>query len=425
MNTVKTIKDYSIAALAALATSAAAFAADAAAPAAPAAEAKEAEQPKAWNERESLFLEGAVEKYAPDSGFTPSITWTGEAWGNASNGSDFGGLVNSLFTFGIEQDLEAATGVKNAGRIGVSAFYYNRSKGDLRGLDSSQGGVSNILVDGDVARVFEIYYANEFETKAGDFGFRVGQLAADEDFMGMDYSDIFLNSSLGAIPNVAPAQMFSQYNVATFGLVAYYTYGDFDVTLGVYNGNVGADKSSNNGFDYAHTFDTVAFWYQFGYNYAVSDLKGRVVFGGNYHSDPSKVNFDEIDDHNFYSFFVGIQQDFVNDSEGNAKLGGFVRLGLVPSSKSSDQNFYADFGLNWFAPIPGRDDDVFAVAFSVIENERTSRDEYSHYEGMLEVTYRCQLTPAIAIQPDFQFYTNPNNGGSSAYIIGARAEVNF
>ena len=100
-------------------------------------------------------------------------------------------------------------------------------------------------------------------------------------------------------------------------------------------------------------------------------------------------------------------------------------MGLVPSSKSSDQNFYADFGLNWFAPIPGRDDDVFAVAFSVIENERTSRDEYSHYEGMLEVTYRCQLTPAIAIQPDFQFYTNPNNGGSSAYIIGARAEVNF
>ena len=247
MNTVKTIKDYSIAALAALATSAAAFAADAAAPAAPAAEAKEAEQPKAWNERESLFLEGAVEKYAPDSGFTPSITWTGEAWGNASNGSDFGGLVNSLFTFGIEQDLEAATGVKNAGRIGVSAFYYTASHGGDLGFESSQGLYSNIVA-GEMLRAFEIYYANEFETKAGNIGFRIGQLAAEEDFMGMDYSDVFLNSSLGAIPNVAPVQLFSQYNVATLGLVVYYSMGSFDATFGIYNCNVGADISSNNVF---------------------------------------------------------------------------------------------------------------------------------------------------------------------------------
>ena len=56
---------------------------------------------------------------------------------------------------------------------------------------------------------------NEFESKFGNFGFRIGQLAADEDFMRMDYSDVFLNSSFGAMPNVAPAQLFSQYNVAT------------------------------------------------------------------------------------------------------------------------------------------------------------------------------------------------------------------
>ena len=86
--------------------------------------------------------------------------------------------------------------------------------------------------------------------RRGNIGFRIGQLAADEDFMGMDYSDVFLNSSLGAIPNVAPAQMFSQYNVATLGIVVYYSYGNFDLTLGVYNGNVGADISSNNGFEY-------------------------------------------------------------------------------------------------------------------------------------------------------------------------------
>ena len=184
-----------------------------------------------------------------------------------------------------------------------------------------------------MARVFEIYYANDFETKFGDIGFRIGQLAADEDFMGMDYSDVFLNSSLGAIPNVAPAQMFSQYNVATLGLVVYYSYENFDLTLGVYNGNVGADISSNNGFDYSNTFETIAFWYQLGYNYELGGLAGRVVFGGNYHSDPSKVNFDQIDAGSFYSFFVGVQQALVNDSEGNAKL---ADLGIAKNINEND-----------------------------------------------------------------------------------------
>ena len=220
--------------------------------------------------------------------------------------------------------------------------------------------------------------------------------------------------------------MFSQYNVATLGLVVYYSYENFDLTLGVYNGNVGADISSNNGFDYSNTFETIAFWYQLGYNYELGGLAGRVVFGGNYHSDPSKVNFDQIDAGSFYSFFVGVQQALVNDSEGNAMFGAFARFGIAPDSKSSDQNFYTDFGINWFAPIPGRDDDVFAVAFSIVENEHAARADYAHYESTLEVTYRCQLTPAIAIQPDMQIFMTPNNGDTgAAYVVGARVEVNF
>ena len=342
--------------------------------------APEAEKCPAWNERESLFIQCAVEKYAPDGGFSPFVTWTGEAWADVSRGSDVHSLFDSLFTVGFEQDLSAAAGSGRWGRIGVSAFYYTQSNdGSLGGLDSSQGCFSNIVA-GEMARVFEIYYANDFETKFGDIGFRIGQLAADEDFMGMDYSDAFLNSSLGAIPNVAPAQMFSQYNVATLGLVVYYSYEDFDLTLGVYNGNVGADIASNNGFDYSNTFETIAFWYQLGYNYEIGSLAGRAVFGGNYHSDPSKVNFDEIDAGSFYSFYVGVQQALVNDSDGNAMFGAFARFGIVPDAKSSDQNFYTDFGINWFAPIPGRDADVFAVAFSIIENERAARADYAHYE---------------------------------------------
>lgn len=387
--------------------------------------ASEGEAPQKWSERDSLFLASAVEKVAPESGFSPSLSWTGETWNNVSNGNNIHSIFDSLFTLGLEQDLSKIAGKdEGLGRIGITAFYYAQTnKGELEGFDSSQGSFSNIVA-GDMLRVFEIYYANEFETKIGNIGFRIGQLAADEDFMGMDYSDVFLNSSFGAMPNIAPGQLFSQYNVATLGLVVYYTQGNFDATFGVYNGNVGEDISSNNGFDYSNTFDTVAFWYQFGYNYKVGGLDGRVMFGGNYHSDPSKANFDQIDTRNFYSFYVGIQQALINNADGEAAFGVYARFGFVPDSAASDNNFYADFGFNWFAPIPGRDDDVFAVGYSVIENERDARADYAHYEGALEITYRCQLTPAIAIQPDLQIFTNTANE-SAVYVAGARVEVNF
>ena len=143
------------------------------------------------------------------------------------------------------------------------------------------------------------------------------------------------------------------------------------------------------------------------------------MFGGNWHSDPSNVNFDKIDAGSFYSFYFGIQQDLVLDSDGNRLFGVFARLEIVPQANASDQNFYGDFGFNWFGPIPGREDDIFAAAFSVIENERGARKSYSHYEGTLEITYQCRLTPAIVLQPDMQIFMNPGNGASgAAYVVG-------
>lgn len=384
-----------------------------------------AEKPETWMDRDSLFIASASEDNTKKTGFTPSLNWTGEVWSNVSDGRDISTIADSLFTLGFEQDLSVLAGKEGWGRIGLSAFYYTQTNGgELGGFNSSQGCFSNIVA-GDMVRVFEIYYANEFETKFGNIGFRIGQLAADEDFMGMDYSDVFLNSSFGAMPNVAPAQLFSQYNVATLGVAIYYSLGNFDATFGVYNGNIGQDISSNNGFDYSNTFDTVALWYQFGYNYKIGGLAGRAMFGGNYHSDPSKINFDAIDAGSFYSFYVGLQQALINDNEGNAKFGVYTRIGWVPSGRASDNNFYADFGFNWFAPIPSRESDVFAVGFSVIENERAARAEYSHYEGALEITYRVQITPAIALQPDFQIFVNQGEDSETAYIAGARLEVNF
>ena len=58
---------------------------------------------------------------------------------------------------------------------------------------------------------------------------------------------------------------------------------------------------------------------------------------------------------------------------------------------------------------------------------KINRIDYK-FDNLLEITYRAQLTPAIAIQPTFQAYLNAkdeNGKTNSAYVVGVRAEVNF
>ncbi|PWM29465.1 MAG: hypothetical protein DBX55_06945 [Verrucomicrobia bacterium] len=385
-----------------------------------------------WTERESLVLQSAAEKYLPWKGFTPLMTWTGELWGNASGGTKTGVELDSLITFGFEQDISEALSSKGLGKLGLTAFYYV-SSGDFTSRVGSQSDPSNIFAS-DMVRIFEIYYQNEFETEWGAFGFRIGQLAADEDFMGMDYADIFLNSSFGAIPTNAGIDLyngngaFSQYALATLGATVYYNNGDFDAIVGIYNGNCGMDVSGNHGFDY--DLQGVALWYQLGYNYTLCGLSGRAMFGGNYNSGTFTNFYTQEGTRNFYSFYWGLQQDLLTDSEGNAILGGFVRMAWAPDEDTACYTKYLDVGILWFGPIPDRADDVLALGFSGMELGSGFRrsEDINRYDTMLELTYRMQMTQAIMLQPTFQTYFNATNERGEtkvAYVLGARLEINF
>ena len=383
-------------------------------------------------ERDSLFIASATEKVADNFGFSPSLSWIGEVWSNVSGGSKTSEVCDSLFTLGIEQDLsKLGKEDSNFGSLAMTAFWYTQSKR----LEDWQGshvccvghGASNIF-SSDMVRVFEIYYTNEFEIENSTVGFRIGQLASDEDFMGMDYADLFLNSNLGAIPANACVCLkngsvaFSQYSLATFGATIYFSNDNFDAIVGIYNGDAGKDSVDNHGFNY--NLHDIAVWYQLGVNYEVFGLDGRIQLGGNYHSGDFENKYNGATVSDFYSFYLGIEQDFVADNDGNAILGGFVRIAYAPKEEISECDKYIDCGLNWFGPIPNRDDDIFGIAFAAM---KINRIDYK-FDNLLEITYRAQLTPAIAIQPTFQAYLNAkdeNGKTNSAYVVGVRAEVNF
>lgn len=92
----------------------------------------------------------------------------------------------------------------------------------------------------------------------------------------------------------------------------------------------------------------------------------------------------------------------------------------------SDRNlivFSLNAGLNFHEPILHRDDDTFGIGmgYARVSGAELALDKATTFytgafqpvrsgETYLEVTYQYQLTPAVQLQPDFQYVFNPGGG---------------
>ena len=119
----------------------------------------------------------------------------------------------------------------------------------------------------------------------------------------------------------------------------------------------------------------------------------------------------------------------------------------------SDRNlisFSVNAGANLKAPLPGRDTDTLGIGFGVakVGLYASGFDKDVNFYGtspfpvpvrgmetFLEVTYQIQVTPWLAVQPDFQYILNPGGGIANPNnpeqrvkneaIFGVRTAVTF
>jgi porin len=173
----------------------------------------------------------------------------------------------------------------------------------------------------------------------------------------------------------------------------------------------------------------------------LASLPNTVRLGGAYHSarfDDFESLADGRDDattRGLYSFYVVHDITLASRAEDKPLLGAFWRAGVSPQSDRAVVSTYADAGLNWFGPIPGRDDDIAGLAVACThfgrEFRRASGDEApAGTETALELTYRAQLTPWWALQADAQWLFEPARDADSgrretATVVGLRTEFAF
>lgn len=386
----------------------------------------------------------------PEPSATPAIvpfaTFSAEGWNNVSGGVETGNWWNTLLDVGIEADLSRLGGPAHSTFLVQLHWTQNRDDdtcfADYTGACNPVSG----LMTGDHVRFFNIYYRQTWDDDAR--ALKIGQLAIDDDFMGSDYAGLFMNSAFGAMPSQVGTTLSSRceytsafpiYAVAAPGVFFQAAVSDsFSWQAGLYYGGPGPDEEDNHGFNWEGVSHSgVVTFVEGAWSYSLDGRAGTFRLGGSFHSgrfeDIEALNDGATDPfaRGLFSFYAINDLVLIADSEKTPVLAGFTRVGASPQQDRSVVAFYADAGLNWFAPFAARPDDIagVAIACSKFGDEFREAADTASAETAVELTYRAQLTSAWALQADVQFLFDParNSSGDreTATVLGLRTELAF
>jgi porin len=110
---------------------------------------------------------------------------------------------------------------------------------------------------------------------------------------------------------------------------------------------------------------------------------------------------------------------------------GFIRYGRAAEDFNQFSSYFQT-GIVFSGMVPGRDEDQFALSFSTARTGDKYRlaalnagQEATHHESVWEATYRAQMTPWLAVQPNIQYVINPGTDAriKNATVLGVRLEL--
>ncbi|MBV8525943.1 MAG: carbohydrate porin, partial [Acetobacteraceae bacterium] len=306
-------------------------------------------------------------------GVSLGLQETSEVWGNPTGGVSQGMAYDGLTEMSLGLDLEKAIGLKG-GLFNVSAFQIHERGLTLTRIDNLN--VISSIEARPTARLFELWYQQSFFD--GKLDIRVGQLAADQEFVLSTYGSLFINSSFGwptlnaaDLPAGGPAYPFATPGVRLRARPVE----PLLVQAGIYNGNpagpgVGDPQERNSSgtiFILTGVFVIGEIQYAINQGEGATGLPGTYKLGGWYNSNPfPDQRFDFLGISLASPDSVGIPRSLRNNYSiyavadqlvyrpAGAKEGGiglFARVMGAPGDRNLI-NFFADGGVTYRGVIP-------------------------------------------------------------------------
>src|SRR5690625_1833753 len=139
-------------------------------------------------------------------------SFTGDFLANANGGAKTGSVSAGLLEIEFSADLEKIFGWNGASFF-ANAFYFHGH--DLsEHLVGSFDDVSNIFSETDF-NFFNIYLQQKLAEE--NIRLKIGQIAADDDFMTSEKADLFINSVFGPLPTLVGNIPAPEYPLAAPG----------------------------------------------------------------------------------------------------------------------------------------------------------------------------------------------------------------
>jgi porin len=400
-----------------------------------------------------------IRKSLADVGIGLGGSYVGEASAN-TGGINQGGKYDGVLTLNLNADLKKM-GLWKGLCLSASAFQIHGQSITVDNIGSLMP-VSNLAAT-PATRLFELWVEQHMFDNV--LAVKVGQLAADQEFILSNSYSYFLNGTFGW-PEIAATDLPSggpAYPLATPGVRVAIRPNDQFKLIGVYNGDPANPNCANenpqvcnsDGLDFS--LDSPALLMIEGrYKYNLTgQLPGTVKVGGWNHFGTfpdERLDSDDLPiaitlnrgrpiDGDWAIYGIIDQLVWrVPGSEDAKGVGLFGRIMGAPSAQNL-VDFYAEAGITFSGMIPHRADDSLGIGFaytgvsdrvhgfdidSGLPVARTS-------EAVLEICYTAQLKPGWTLQPDFQYFWQPGgnvtdeNGRvvENAAVFGARTTLNF
>ncbi|PKP91950.1 MAG: carbohydrate porin [Alphaproteobacteria bacterium HGW-Alphaproteobacteria-16] len=347
------------------------------------------------------------------------VTYTSELIGNAAGGIKRGARYLDNLDIVFEADMEAVAGWTGA-TVNIYGLYNNgNSIGDLVG---DAQAVSNIETGVRAFRLYEAWIDQKF---GENVSLRAGLYDLNSEFDALDASGLFVSSphgigtdfaqsgengpsifpvtSLAARLQVTPAEGWA-VRVAVLDAVpgdpnrpartvVRLGNGEGALLVGEVEAPLGEGRLIAGHWRYTAAFDRT---------------DGMGAETGNAGS------------------YVRAEVPLTHRADG--KIDGFMRLGTA-SGRFNMFDFFASTGLKFTGWIPGRGEDEFGVALAAAFTAEPYRAATgaSPAEIAVEATYRTQLTPWLAVQPNIHYIRRPSADPTiaDALVLGIRTEISF
>jgi porin len=438
--------------------------------------------PKSIWEQETLTGDwgGARTALKEKSGIDISLTYINEVLDVLNGGINRRASYEGRLDLSVDTDLGKLIGFDGA-VTHVTVYQIHGSRNNAAANVGSIADPSNI----DAVRTTRLFtawfqygdpaYNKDDPSKSDRLSFRIGQLAADDEFLTGPTAGGLINGTFGWAA-IHAANMLSggpAYPLATPGArVQVRPIPELALRAAVFSGDPASANCNGNpqicnlhgttfrlaggalfiaeaeyGLNQAKKALGLPGVYKIGAWRATADYADQhfgVTAGGGPVSLASPAAIGPLNHSGNWEVYGVADQMIWRNKDTSLNL--FVRAGAVPSDRNL-VSAYVDGGAGFKGLLPGRADDTltFGAAYIKISPDGVALDRDTNaltppyplrnQEVVFEVSYAAQIAPWWTIQPDFQYIVhpggnvlNPNNLAATiknAAIVGVRSTIKF